>query len=159
MVGLQDRKPDLKLGKLRKNMVCGNVKCSRLEPQDKGLSAYPRQLFSNYNFFLCFYVDFTDIDECKGNHSCHVNAACMNTLGSHVCQCHAGYTGNGANCTGKFNLFSTICRIVLHDTFDYSAAPFSCVARQLDDLSRGNLVILFSRVHLLECSSRYLMRI
>ena len=107
-----------------------------------------------------FYVyDFTDIDECKGNHSCHVNAACMNTLGSHVCQCHAGYTGNGANCTGKFNLFSTICRIVLHDTFDYSAAPFSCVARQLDNLSRRNSVILSTRVHLLECSSRYLMRI
>ena len=79
--------------------------------------------------------DFSDIDECKGNHSCHVNAACMNTLGSHVCQCHAGYTGNGANCTGEFNLFSTICRIVLHDAFDYSAAPFSCIARQLDDLS------------------------
>nr|XP_058951021.1 uromodulin-like isoform X3 [Pocillopora verrucosa] len=41
----------------------------------------------------------SDIDECKGNHSCLVNAACMNTLGSHVCQCHAGYTGNGTNCT------------------------------------------------------------
>ena len=108
---------------------------------------------------FCYVYDFTDVDECKGNHSCHVNAACMNTLGSHVCQCHAGYTGNGANCTGKFNLFSTICRIVLHDTFDYSAAPFSCVARQLDNLSRRNSVILSSRVHLLECSSRYLMRI
>ena len=62
--------------------------------------------------FSCIWIsyvyDFTDIDECKGNHSCHVNAACMNTLGSHVCQCHAGYTGNGANCTGKFNLSSPI---------------------------------------------------
>ena len=100
------------MGKLRKNVVSGNLKCSRLEPQDKGFIAYARQLFSNYNFFYVY--DFSDIDECKGNHSCHVNAACMNTLGSHVCQCHAGYTGNGANCTGKFNLFSTICRIVLH---------------------------------------------
>ena len=134
-------------------MVCGNVKCSRLEPQDKGFSAYARQLFSNYNFFYVY--DFTDIDECKGNHSCHVNAACMNTLGSHVCQCHAGYTGNGANCTGKFNLFSTICRIVLHDTFDYSAAPFSCVARQLDDLSRRNLVILGHNRPLLRMKSDF----
>ena len=140
------------MGKPRKNVVRGAVKCSRLEPQDRGFSAYAPQLFS-------YVYDFTDIDECKGNHSCHVNAACMNTLGSHVCQCHAGYTGNGVNCTGKFNLFSTICRIVLHDTFDYSAAPFSCVARQLDNLSRRNSVILSSRVHLLECSSRYLMRI
>ena len=115
------------------------------------------------NFFpitiIFFYVyDFTDIDECKGNHSCHVNAACMNTLGSHVCQCHAGYTGNGENCIGKFHLFFTTCRIVLHDTFDYSAAPSSCVARQLDNLSRRNSVILSSRVHPLECSSRYFMR-
>ena len=81
-------------------------KCSRLEPQDKDFSAYAQKLFSNHIFF--FVYDFSDIDECKGNHSCHVNAACMNTLGSHVCQCHAGYTGNGENCTGKFNLFSTI---------------------------------------------------
>ena len=53
----------------------------------------------------------TSVEE---NPSCHVNAACTNTLGSHVCQCHAGYTGNGENCAGKFNLFSTICRIVLY---------------------------------------------
>ena len=90
------------------------------------------------NFFLitvfCHVYDFTDINECKGNHSCHVNATCMNTLGSHVCQCHAGYTGNGQNCTGECNFFVTIFRIVLHDTFDHSAAPFSRVARKLDNL-------------------------
>ena len=38
----------------RKNLVCGNVKCFRLEPQDK----------------IFFYdYDFTDIDKCKGNNS------------------------------------------------------------------------------------------
>ena len=120
---------------------------------------------------IFFYVyDFTDIDECKGNHSCHVNATCMNTLGSHVCQCHAGYTGNGQNCAGEINLVVTIFRIVLHDTFNYSAAPFSRVARQLDNLSMRNSAILSSlnieesntqmRVDmefLFECSTRYLM--
>ena len=40
-----------------------------------------------------------NIDECKGNHSCHVNAINMNALGSHVCECHAGYTGNERKCT------------------------------------------------------------
>ena len=66
-------------------------------------------------FFFFFYVyDFTDIDECKGNRSCHVNASCVNTLGSHVCQCHAGYTGNGQNCSGEFNFFATIFLIVLY---------------------------------------------
>ena len=54
-----------------------------------------------------FIYDFTDIDECKGNHSCHLNATCTNTLGSHVCECHPGYTGNGRNCTGEFNFLAT----------------------------------------------------
>ena len=92
-----------------------------------------------YSIKVCFFsyvYDFTDINECKGNHSCHVNASCMNTLGSHVCQCHAGYTGNGRNCTGESNIFPTctIFRTVLHVTFNYSAAPFTHVARQLDNL-------------------------
>ncbi|CAH3164832.1 unnamed protein product, partial [Pocillopora meandrina] len=42
-----------------------------------------------------------DVDECKGNHSCHENANCTNTFGSHVCDCQAGYTGDGQNCTGE----------------------------------------------------------
>ena len=50
----------------RKNLVCGNVKCFRLEPQDKKTKV--RQLFSYYNYFFYDY-DFTDIDECKGNNS------------------------------------------------------------------------------------------
>ena len=87
-------------------------------------------------FFIFYVYDFTDIDECKGNSSCHVNATCVNTIGSHVCQCHAGYTGNGRNCTGESNIFPTctIFRTVLHVTFNYSAAPFSRVAGQLDNL-------------------------
>ena len=47
-------------------MVCGNVKCFRLEPQDKKTKV--RQLFSYYNYFFYDY-DFTDIEECKGNNS------------------------------------------------------------------------------------------
>ena len=46
-----------------------------------------------------------DVDECKGNHSCHENANCINTIGSHECYCQPGYTGNGQNCTGEFNAF------------------------------------------------------
>ena len=45
---------------------------------------------------------FSDIDECKGNHSCHVNAICTNTKGFYVCTCHPGYTGNGHGCTGIY---------------------------------------------------------
>ena len=116
---------------------CEVFTCRTTRQQDEGFLSYVQQLFPNYNFFSFFYVyDFTDIDKCKGNRSCHVNATCVNTLGSHVCQCHAGYTGNGRNCTGESNIFPTctIFRTVLHVTFNYSAAPFSHVARQLDNL-------------------------
>ena len=31
------------------------------------------------NVIKCKYINgFSDIDECKGNHSCHVNAICTN---------------------------------------------------------------------------------
>ena len=53
------------------------------------------------HFFIC---DFIDIDECKGNHSCHEDANCTNTNGSYVCDCQPGYTGNGQNCTGEFGI-------------------------------------------------------
>ena len=43
---------------------------------------------------------FSDIDECARNLSCHVNANCTNTIGSHVCTCHTGYTGDGQTCSG-----------------------------------------------------------
>ena len=56
--------------------------------------------------FLIFTPSFTkffpDIDECSTNaHSCGVNAACNNTIGSYVCTCEAGYSGDGRTCTGK----------------------------------------------------------
>ena len=49
---------------------------------------------------------FSDIDECTGNHACHVNASCMNTNGSYLCECKPGFNGNGQNCKGEFNLFA-----------------------------------------------------
>ena len=52
-----------------------------------------------------FSCDYLDVDECKGKHSCHEKAKCTNTIGSHVCECQPGYTGNGQNCTGEFDSF------------------------------------------------------
>ena len=63
--------------------------------------------------YVYFIYGFSDIDECKGNHSCHVNATCTNTNGSFVCECQPGFNGNGQNCAGEFNLFAIIFRILL----------------------------------------------
>ena len=83
--------------------MSGNVKCLRLQTQGRKNQVSKLMLGKFW-----FIYDFTDIDECKGNHhSCHSNATCTNTLGSHVCECNPGYTENGRNCTGEFNFLAT----------------------------------------------------
>ena len=44
------------------------------------------------------------MDECL-DMPCHDNAACNNNIGSFECECLAGYSGNGFNCSGKYLLF------------------------------------------------------
>ena len=66
--------------------------------------AYARQFLHNFEIPIFFICDFIDVDECKGNPSCHENANCTNTNGSHVCDWQPGYTGNGQNCTGEFRI-------------------------------------------------------
>ena len=41
-----------------------------------------------------------DVDECQSN-PCHVNAKCANTIGSSLCECNAGYLGDGKTCNGN----------------------------------------------------------
>ena len=36
-------------------------------------------------------------------HMCSNNAACNNTFGSYECECFDGFTGDGFNCSGRFN--------------------------------------------------------
>ena len=39
----------------------------------------------------------------SGKHNCHADAKCITHVGgSHLCQCKAGFTGDGTICTGKF---------------------------------------------------------
>ena len=52
-----------------------------------------------------FYPNVLDFDECSNN-PCHPNATCNNTIGSYMCACDPGYSGDGFNCTGmQFILF------------------------------------------------------
>ncbi|CAH3134157.1 unnamed protein product [Pocillopora meandrina] len=40
-----------------------------------------------------------DLDKCNSTIPvCDVNAECVNTIGSHICSCKAGFTGNGKKC-------------------------------------------------------------
>ena len=49
--------------------------------------------------FICYH---SDIDECQlGRDDCDENAECTNTLGSYVCTCKEGYSGDGTACIGK----------------------------------------------------------
>ncbi|CAH3159118.1 unnamed protein product, partial [Pocillopora meandrina] len=61
--------------------------------------AYAQQVLYNLEISFFFFCDFIDVDECQRNHSCRENANCTNTIGSHVCNCQPGYTGDGQNCT------------------------------------------------------------
>ena len=46
------------------------------------------------------YVFFTDIDECgSGFYHCDENADCIDIVGSYICDCKEGYTGNGETCS------------------------------------------------------------
>lgn len=43
-----------------------------------------------------------DVNECTaGNHMCSPDAQCINQEGSHMCQCRAGFTGDGRVCESK----------------------------------------------------------
>ena len=50
------------------------------------------------------YISHVDMDECILEQSnCSVHANCTNVLGSYLCTCNTGYTGNGFNCSGMIS--------------------------------------------------------
>ena len=58
------------------------------------------------------FFEFVDIDECNLNLSmCHPDSYCDNTIGSYLCICNVGYSGDGFdNCSSKclwsYNLYT-----------------------------------------------------
>ena len=60
-----------------------------------------RKTKSVLNYSVSDFV-IADINECEtGKHNCDANAICSNTIGSFVCTCKPGYSGNGVKCTGE----------------------------------------------------------
>ena len=65
---------------------------------------------------------FADVNECiTGVNNCNANADCNNTEGSFECTCKPGYSGNGVNCTGDYQLqlqlYSFTFNLQSHDSF------------------------------------------
>ena len=46
--------------------------------------------------------DSTEVNECSNSslNECDPNAECTDIPGSYLCDCHAGYEGNGTSCSG-----------------------------------------------------------
>jgi len=52
-------------------------------------------------FINITFCDDADIDECEtGTDHCADDAACSNSIGSHICTCNIGYQGGFFTCTG-----------------------------------------------------------
>lgn len=54
-----------------------------------------------YKMTRCWF--HTDVDECYiGDTVCdeQIRANCTNTIGSYLCTCLTGFSGDGMNCTG-----------------------------------------------------------
>ena len=52
---------------------------------------------------------YVDINECEDDPEiCDINANCINTIGSYMCSCSSGYTGDGTMCTGEYNFVQLV---------------------------------------------------
>lgn len=70
----------------------------------------------------CLFNLSTDVNECSASPSvCHVNASCQNNVGSYVCSCNTGFTGDGKTCTGKIAPFSFV--VLFIQLFVFSNNP------------------------------------
>ena len=84
------------------------ISCSSKAIHFKWFIDHFRKFFTQVFIFKDNYLFILDINECLTN-PCNLNARCTDNQGSFVCQCNAGYSGNGFVCSSKckdqFNLF------------------------------------------------------
>ena len=57
-------------------------------------------MYKIYSFYQTI-----DVNECM-NDPCHENATCSDMVGSFMCMCDTGFSGDGFNCTGILNFYA-----------------------------------------------------
>ena len=75
---------------------------------------------------IVVFIVSLDINECAYG-LCNSNADCTNTIGSFLCTCKRGYTGNGLSCTSMSEQYLKVIT-VSHSLDEYN----TCIS----DLSR-----------------------
>ncbi|KAL9969186.1 hypothetical protein ACROYT_G021373 [Oculina patagonica] len=98
------------LGRKRKRVPLGSIpelsaeSCKEIKASEGGEAVSGKYWFDltalEKPVFAYCDMNTEDIDECSASSPvCDVNATCLNLLGSYLCLCKAGFTGDGKNCT------------------------------------------------------------
>jgi len=83
----------------------GSFNCTCREGFDgDGFNCTGKFYFCTQALCTCLITNVTfvvDIPECeRGLDDCDSNATCANTIGSYICGCNSGFTGDGFTCIG-----------------------------------------------------------
>ena len=96
---------------------CEGIICPCLCPNLRSSYSIVFLFYGNFssNRYLSMLImhPFSDENECgpDGTNDCHQNANCTNTIGSYICTCNTGYSGDGKLCEGRnHNLMEEISR-------------------------------------------------
>ncbi|CAH3182773.1 unnamed protein product, partial [Porites lobata] len=96
---------------------------------------------------LIQYYFVSNVNECiTGEHNCDANAVCNNTEGSFECTCKPGYSGNGVNCTGDYQLqlqlysFTFMPDFFFPDINECEAGKHNCYANASCKNTEGSFV-------------------
>ena len=81
-----------------------------------GKSKYLQRLY----IIFCLHIhNLIDINECTTlNHDCSPNGRCTNVDGTFLCNCNAGFTGDGKTCNCKLYLLMNKYQVLqMHGVF------------------------------------------